>query len=41
MALIGALLTFRLPKAKLKGGALEQAVRNPAIPKMQFEMEDL
>jgi EmrB/QacA subfamily drug resistance transporter len=41
VALIGALLTFRLPKAKLKGGALEQAVRNPAIPKMQLEMEDL
>jgi MFS family permease len=41
VALIGALLTFRLPKAKLKGGALEQAVRNPGIPKMQLEMEDL
>jgi hypothetical protein len=41
VALIGALLTFRLPSAKLRGGALEQAVRDPAIPGMQLEMEDL
>ena len=41
VALLGALLTFRLPKVKLKGDVLEQAVRSSAIPKVQLEMEDL
>ncbi|MCI0784649.1 MAG: MFS transporter [Chloroflexi bacterium] len=41
VALLGALLTFRLPKVKLKGDVLEQAVRSPGIPKVQLEMKDL
>ena len=41
VALLGALLTFRLPKAKLKGEALEQAVRSSGIPSVQLEMKDL
>ena len=41
VALLGAFLTFRLPKVKLEGDALEQAVRSPGIPKVQLEMKDL
>ncbi len=41
VALLGALLTFRLPKVKLEGDALEKAVRSPGIPKVQLEMKDL
>ena len=41
VALLGALLTFRLPKVKLKGDTLEQTVRSAAIPKVQLEMKDL
>jgi len=46
VALLGALLAFRLPKQKLPGdGGVEQAVRetvrSPTIPAMQLEMDDL
>lgn len=46
VALFGALLAFRLPKLKLPGGggveeAVRETVRSPAIPAMQFEMDDL
>ena len=41
VALLGALLTFRLPKVKLKGDVLAETVRSSAIPKVQLEMEDL
>lgn len=45
VALIGALIALRLPKKKLEVESAEDiirdAVRNPTIPKLQFEMEDL
>ncbi len=46
VALLGALLAIRLPKQKLPGKAgveevIREAVRNPTIPAMQLEMEDL
>ncbi len=45
VALFGAVLAFWLPKQKLEGEgveeALRQAVRNPTIPAMQLEMDDL
>ncbi|MEA2025042.1 MAG: MFS transporter [Actinomycetota bacterium] len=46
IALLGALLSFRLPKRKLPGdGDIEQTVRetvrSPAIPSVQLEMDDL
>jgi EmrB/QacA subfamily drug resistance transporter len=41
VSLLGALLTFRLPKVKLEGDPLEQAVRSPGIPRVQLEMKDL
>jgi len=46
VALFGALLAFRLPKQKLPGdGGIEETirdtVRNPTIPAMQLEMDDL
>lgn len=46
VALIGAVLAFRLPKRKLESDAtrestVKEVVRNPTIPKMQFEMDDL
>lgn len=41
VSLLGALLTFRLPKAKLEGDPLEEAVRSPGIPGVQLEMKDL
>lgn len=46
VALVGALIAFRLPKAKLESDDTTEAivaeiVRNPAIPRLQFEMEDL
>lgn len=46
VALFGALLALRLPKQKLSGdGGIEETVRetvrSPAIPAMQFEMDDL
>ena len=44
VALFGAVLAFWLPKQKLEGEgveeALRQAVRNPTIPAMQLEMDD-
>lgn len=46
VALIGAALAFRLPKRKLESDAtpestLKEVVRNPTIPAVQLEMEDL
>lgn len=46
VALIGALVAFRLPKAKLESddttdAIVAEIVRNPSIAKLQFEMEDL
>ncbi len=46
IALFGALLAFRLPKKKLESDAsveatVKEVVRNPTIPRVQFEMEDL
>lgn len=46
VALIGAALAFRLPKRKLPSPSddespVSQVVRNPTIPKVQFEMQDL
>jgi MFS family permease len=46
VALIGALIAIRLPKSKLESdhsadSIVAEIVRNPAIPKLQFEMEDL
>lgn len=45
VALLGALLAFRLPKKKLEGEAsveetVKEVVRNPSIPRVQLEMED-
>jgi Na+/melibiose symporter-like transporter len=46
VALIGALLAFRLPKRKLPGGAggtegmVRDAARNPTIPTVSLEMDD-
>jgi hypothetical protein len=45
VALIGALLAFRLPKRKLEGDTtveetVKEVVRNPSIPGMQLEMEE-
>ncbi|MCL1594465.1 MAG: MFS transporter [Actinomycetia bacterium] len=46
VALFGALLAFRLPKKKLESDAsveatVKEVVRNPTMPRVQFEMEDL
>ena len=41
VALFGALMALRLPKAKLEGGTQEATVRNTTIAKLQLEMEDL
>jgi EmrB/QacA subfamily drug resistance transporter len=46
VALFGALLAFRLPKKKLEGDAtlettVKEIVRNPTLPGLQLEMEDL
>jgi EmrB/QacA subfamily drug resistance transporter len=46
VALFGALLAFRLPKKKLESDAsvettVKEVVRNPTLPGMQLEMEDL
>lgn len=46
VALFGALLAFRLPKKKLESDAsvettIKEVVRNPTLPGMQLEMEDL
>ncbi|MFV1971259.1 MAG: MFS transporter [Acidimicrobiia bacterium] len=46
VALLGAALAFRLPKKKLESDSsventVEQVVRNPTLPGMQLEMEDL
>jgi MFS family permease len=46
VALLGALLAFRLPKVKIEddestAAAVSTVVRNPSIPGMQLEMEDL
>lgn len=46
VALLGAGLAFRLPKQKLPGKstaktAVKEVVRNPTLPTMQLEMEDL
>jgi EmrB/QacA subfamily drug resistance transporter len=42
VALLGALLTFKLPKAKLEAKkTLEQTVRTPSIANVQLEMEDV
>lgn len=48
VALFGALLAFRLPKKRLGEGqpatvedTVKEVVRNPTIPKLQFEMDDL
>ncbi|NHZ70102.1 MAG: MFS transporter [Proteobacteria bacterium] len=46
VALLGALLAFRLPKKKLESDAtvestVKEVVRNPTIARVQFEMEDL
>ena len=40
VALLGAILTFRLPKVKLAGNTLEQTVRGASVAKLQLEMED-
>jgi len=46
VALLGALLAFKLPKVKLESDAsvettIKEIVRNPTIPKLQLEMDDL
>jgi len=46
VALLGALLAFRLPKQKLESDAsrestVKEVVRNPTIPAVQLEMDDL
>jgi hypothetical protein len=42
VALVGALLAFRLPKRKLETEeTVEQIVRNPTLPAMNLEMADL
>jgi EmrB/QacA subfamily drug resistance transporter len=46
VALLGAVLAFRLPKRKLQGkaptdSAVSEVVRNPTIPTVQLEMDDL
>jgi len=46
VALFGAALAFRLPKRKLEADSsvettIEQVVRNPTLPGLQLEMEDL
>jgi EmrB/QacA subfamily drug resistance transporter len=46
VALFGALLAFRLPKRKLESDStveatVKEVVRNPTLPGMQLEMEDL
>ncbi len=41
VALLGAILTFRLPKVKLEGNVLEETVRSASVAGMQLEMEDL
>ena len=46
VALFGAALAFRLPKRKLESDSsvettVEQVVRNPTLPGLQLEMEDL
>ena len=46
VALFGALLAFRLPRKKLESDAsvdttVKEVVRNPTLPGMQLEMEDL
>ena len=45
VALFGAALAFRLPKKKLESDAsveetVKEIVRNPAIPRVQLEMDD-
>ncbi len=45
VALLGALLAFRLPKKKLEAelsveAVVKEVVRSPAIPTVQFEMEE-
>lgn len=46
VALFGALLAFRLPKKKLESDSsveatVKEVVRNPTLPGMQLEMDDL
>ena len=46
VALVGAVLAFRLPKRKLEDddsveSTVSEVVRNPTLPGMQLEMEDL
>ena len=46
VALFGAALAFRLPKRKLESDSsvettVEHVVRNPTLPGLQLEMEDL
>ena len=40
-AILGAVLSILLPKRKLEGDAVEEAVRAKVIPKLDFEMTDV
>ena len=40
-AILGAVLSILLPKRKLEGDAVEEAVRAKVIPKLDFEMTDI